>query len=313
VDAVTSEVRAVSPAKINLSLGVGPVRDDGYHPLATVYQAIGLYDEVVVRPASRTTLSVSGGGVDVHDVPIHEENIAFRAVRALAEHVGEDLQVALHLHKNIPVAGGLAGGSTDAAATLVATDALFELGLSRHELLQVAADLGSDVPFCLVGGTAVGTGRGELVAPVMSRGTYWWAVVPGHGGLSTPVVYAEFDRLAGREAPREPGVPEALLSALIGNDLEAVGEGLVNDLQPAALSLRPELAAPLAAGREAGAFGSLVSGSGPTTLFLCADAEHAREVRDLVCAATGSAVGFVAPGPVAGAKVSAARLAEGPR
>jgi 4-diphosphocytidyl-2-C-methyl-D-erythritol kinase len=313
VVAVTSEVRAVSPAKINLSLGVGPVRDDGYHPLATVYQAIGLYDEVVVRPAARTTLTVSGGGVDVRDVPTDESNLAFRAVRALAEHVGEDLQVAVHLHKNIPVAGGLAGGSTDAAATLVATDALFELGLSRSELLLVAAGLGSDVPFCLVGGTAVGTGRGELVAPVMSRGTYWWAVVPGDGGLSTPQVYAEFDRLADLDPAHEPEVPDGLLGALLANDLDAVGEGLVNDLEPAALSLRPELAAPLGAGKEAGAFGCLVSGSGPTTLFLCADAEHAREVRDLVCAATGSAVGFVAPGPVAGAKVSAARLAEGPR
>jgi 4-diphosphocytidyl-2-C-methyl-D-erythritol kinase len=310
---MTSEVRAVSPAKVNLSLGVGPLGEDGYHPLATVYHAIGLYDEVVVRPASRTSLTVSGGGVDVGAVPTDEGNLAFRAVEALAAHVGEDLQVAVHLHKNIPVAGGLAGGSTDAAATLVATDALFELGLPRSELMRVAADLGSDVPFCLVGGTAVGTGRGELVAPVMTRGTYWWAVVPGTGGLSTPEVYAEFDRLAAGAPGHEPEVPPALLAALLGNDLDAVGEGLVNDLQPAALSLRPELSTPLGAGKQAGAFGSLVSGSGPTTVFLCADAEHAREVRDLVCAATGSAIGFVAPGPVAGAKVSAARLAEGPR
>jgi 4-diphosphocytidyl-2-C-methyl-D-erythritol kinase len=310
---MTSEVRAVGPAKINLSLGVGPVREDGYHPLATVYHAIGLYDEVVVRPAARTALTVSGGGVDVRGVPTDERNLAFRAVRALAAHVGEDLQVAVHLHKNIPVAGGLAGGSTDAAATLVATDALFELGLPRSELLEVAAGLGSDVPFCLVGGTAVGTGRGELVAPVMTRGIYWWAVVPGHGGLSTPEVYREFDRLADLHPAHEPEVPEGLLGALLGNDLDAVGEGLVNELEPAALALRPELATPLGAGREAGAFGSMVSGSGPTTVFLCADAEHAREVRDQVCAATGSAVGFVASGPVAGAKVSAARLAEGPR
>lgn len=310
---MTSEVRAVSPAKINLSLGVGPVREDGFHPLATVYQAVGLYDEVVVRPATRTTLTVSGGGVDVRDVPTDGSNLAFRAVRALAAHVGEDLQVAVHLHKNIPVAGGLAGGSTDAAATLVATDALFELGLSRAELLRVAADLGSDVPFCLVGGTAVGTGRGELVAPVMTRGTYWWAVVPGAGGLPTPRVYAEFDRLADLHPAHEPEIPDGLLAALLGNDLDAVGDSLVNDLEPAALALRPELATALAAGREAGAFGSLVSGSGPTTLFLCADADHAREVRDFVCGATGSAVGFVASGPVGGAKVSAARLAEGPR
>lgn len=310
---MTSEVRAVSPAKVNLALGVGPSGEDGYHRLATVYHAVGLYDEVVARPADRTVLSVSAGGVDVHDVPTDETNLVLRAVRALAGHVSEDLQVALHLHKNIPVAGGLAGGSTDAAAALVATDALFELGLSRAELMKVAADLGSDVPFCLVGGTAVGTGRGELVAPVMTRGSYWWAVVPGVGGLATPSVYGEFDRLAGDSPVEHPSVPDALLSALLAGDLDAVGASLANDLQAPALSLRPELKVPLEAGVDAGAFGALVSGSGPTTVFLCADAEHARDVRDLVCAATGTAVGFVAPGPVSGARVSAAQLAEGPR
>ena len=310
---MTSEVRVVSPAKVNLSLAVGGVGDDGYHPLATVYHAIGLYDEIVVRPAARTGITVSGSGVDVDAVPADESNLALRAVRALAAHVEQELVVSVHVHKTIPVAGGLAGGSTDAAATLVALDALFELGLSKAELMRVAADLGSDVPFCLVGGTAVGTGRGELVAPVMTRGTYWWAVVPGTGGLSTPHVYAEFDRLAGGGAVGDPEVPDALLAALLGADADAVGAALVNDLQPAALSLQPSLRVPLESGVEAGALGALVSGSGPTTVFLCADADHARDVRDLVVAATGASTGYVVPGPVAGAKVSAARIAEGPR
>ncbi len=310
---MTSEIRVVAPAKINLSLAVGGVGGDGYHPLATVYHAIGLYDEIVVRPAERTSVTVSGSGVDLDAVPTDDRNLARRAAQALAAHVGTDLAAHVHVHKNIPVAGGLAGGSTDAAATLVGLDALFELGLPRAELMRVAATLGSDVPFCLVGGTAVGTGRGELVAPVMARGGYWWAVVPGEGGLSTPRVYAEFDRLAGDRDVPEPKLPDALLGALLAGDADALGSALVNDLQPAALSLRPTLAVPLDAGREAGALGSLVSGSGPTTVFLCADADHAREVRDLVVAATGASTGFVVPGPVPGAKVSAARLAEGPR
>lgn len=310
---MTSEIRVVSPAKVNLSLAVGGAGADGYHRLATVYHAIGLYDEVVVRPAARTGITVSGSGVDVDAVPTDESNLALRAVRALGDHVGRDLVVAVHVHKNIPVAGGLAGGSTDAAATLVALDALFELGLSKAELMRVAAGLGSDVPFCLMGGTAVGTGRGELVAPVMTRGTYWWAVVPGRGGLSTPAVYAEFDRLVGDGEVPEPEVPDALLTALLGADADALGAALANDLQPAALSLRPSLTVPLESGVDAGALGALVSGSGPTTVFLCADADHARDVRDLVAAATGATTGFVVPGPVAGAKVSAARLAEGPR
>jgi 4-diphosphocytidyl-2-C-methyl-D-erythritol kinase len=310
---MTSEIRVVSPAKVNLSLAVGGAGTDGYHRLATVYHAIGLYDEVVVRPAARTAITVSGSGVDLDAVPTDESNLALRAVRALADHVGRELVVSVHVHKNIPVAGGLAGGSTDAAATLLALDALFELGLSKPELMRVAAGLGSDVPFCLVGGTAVGTGRGELVAPVMTRGTYWWAVVPGQGGLSTPAVYAEFDRLTGDGEVPEPEVPDALLTALLGADADAVGAALGNDLQPAALSLRPSLTIPLESGVDAGALGALVSGSGPTTVFLCADADHARDVRDLVAAATGATTGFVVPGPVSGAKVSAARLAEGPR
>lgn len=309
---MTSEVRVTSPAKVNLALGVGGIGEDGYHPLATVYHAIGLYDEVVVRPAESTTLTVSGGGIDVGDVPLDGDNLAVRAVHALAEEVGRALDVALHVHKNIPVAGGLAGGSTDAAAALVGVDALFELGRPRSRLMHVAATLGSDVPFCLVGGTAVGTGRGELVAPVMTRGTYWWAVVPGEGGLSTPAVYAAFDGLAGDDV-RPPEVPDRLLAALRTGDAEQVGTALGNDLQAAALHLRPELAVPLEAGAEAGAFGSLVSGSGPTTVFLCADADHARDVRDLVCAATGTTTGFVVRGPVHGARVTAARLADGPR
>ena len=305
-----AEVRVSAPAKINLSLAVGPVREDGYHPLATVYQAIGLYDEVVVRPADRLTMTVDGSGVDVTDVPV-EDNLALQAVRLLAEHHGldpnADVTVALHLHKRIPVAGGLAGGSTDAAAALVGVDALLGLQTPRHALLEIAARLGSDVPFCLLGGVALGSGRGELVTPVMTSGEYWWVVVPDRQGLSTPTVYAELDRLAaaGRTSlPAEPEIDDELLAALRAGDPRRLGAALSNDLEAAALSLRPELAERLRVGREAGALGALVSGSGPTTLFLCEGPEHAGEVDAYLQQECGTVPGLVVTGPVHGARVS---------
>ena len=299
----TAEVRVTAPAKINLCLGVGPVRTDGYHPLATVYQAVGLYDEVVLRPADTPDLTVSADGVDIGEVPTDETNLALRAVRLLAEHHETELTVAMHIRKRIPVAGGLAGGSTDAAAALVGADLLFGLHTPRTELLQLAGRLGSDVPFCLVGGTAMGSGRGELVTPVMTRGEYWWVVVPDAGGLSTPAVYGEFDRLAsGRRVP-EPEVPDELLAALRAGDAELLGATLDNDLEPAALSLRPDLGELLTVGRRASAHGALVSGSGPTTVFLCDSPSHAQAVDLALQSDHGTDPGIVVKGPVPGARV----------
>lgn len=295
---MSGSVTVSAPAKINLCLGVGPVREDGYHPLATVFQAIGLFDEVRVRPAAEDSLTVYGDGVDVSDVPQDDRNLALRAARLLAAHHGVDEGVEMHIHKRIPVAGGLAGGSADAAAALVACDALWGTRTSRDTLLELAADLGSDVPFCLVGGTAIGTGRGELLSPVMARGTYWWVVVPGEGGLSTPGVYAEFDRLTAATGADEPEIPPSLLSALRAGDVEWLGGSLSNDLQEAALSLRPELRPLLAEGLEASAHGALVSGSGPTTIYLCESRDHAVEV-----AGSFDRRALVAEAPVPGARV----------
>jgi 4-diphosphocytidyl-2-C-methyl-D-erythritol kinase len=302
-----AQVRVSAPAKINLSLAVGPVRDDGYHPLATVYQAVGLYDEVVVRPAGTPTVTVDGDGVDAAAVPVDGDNLALRAVRLLAEHHDTELTAALHLHKRIPVAGGLAGGSTDAAAALVGVDALFALQTPRSTLLELAARLGSDVPFCLLGGVAMGSGRGELVTPVMTAGEYWWVVVPDRGGLSTPSVFAELDRLAaaGDAAfPTEPEIDDELLAALRAGDPRRLGAALSNDLERAALSLRPDLAERLRVGREAGALGSLVSGSGPTTLFLCEGPEQAGAVDAYLQQECGTVPGLVVTGPVHGARVT---------
>lgn len=301
---MTAEVRVSAPAKINLCLGVGEVRPDGYHPLATVYQAVALYDEVVLRPARQTELTVSGDGVDVSAVPTGEHNLARRAVRLLGRHHGRELPAAMHIRKRIPVAGGLAGGSTDAAAALVGADALFDLRTPRHELLLLAAQLGSDVPFCLVGGTAMGSGRGELVTPVMTRGEYWWVIVPDLSGLSTPAVYAEFDRLHEGLPVHEPEVADELLAALRAGDPGRLGAALSNDLQPASLSFRPDLEELLRAGVENSACGALVSGSGPTTVFLCDTPDHAEEVAHVLQHDRGAVSPIIVKGPAHGARVT---------
>ena len=293
------EVVVAAPAKINLSLGVGPVRPDGFHPLATVYQAIGLYDEITARPSDEQTLTVTGEDIDVSDVPTDESNLALQAASLLALHHGRDDAVAMSIRKRIPVAGGLAGGSADAAGALVACDALWGTETPRETLLELAADLGSDVPFCLVGGTAIGTGRGEVVAPAMVRGKYWWVLALAEGGLSTPEVYRVFDRL--HPSAPQPQVPTELMAALRSGDVELLGKSLGNDLQAAAFSLRPELEELLELGIQGSAHGALVSGSGPTCLFLAENETHATQVRGWLWNAVPKLL--YAPGPVPGARV----------
>jgi 4-diphosphocytidyl-2-C-methyl-D-erythritol kinase len=300
---MSSSVTVASPAKINLQLGVGPLRPDGFHTLATVYQAIGLYDEVTVTPAATTTLAVSGEGVDVIDVPTDARNLAVRAAVLLASHAGipdGETGVTMRIRKRIPVAGGMAGGSTDAAAALLACDALWGLGTRREDLLRLAAELGSDVPFCLVGGTATGSGRGEVVDSVEDHGSYWWVVALSSEGLSTPAVFAELDRLVGTDAP-EPSVSADLLAALAAGDAARVGSLLDNDLQAPALSLRPDLAAVLDTGGRPPAIGRLLSGSGPTCLFLAGDEADALTVCEQLRDAGTEAL--VARGPAPGAHV----------
>lgn len=289
------------PAKVNLQLSVGPVREDGFHELATVFQAVSLYDEVTARAGAGITLSLSGEG-DA-DLPADASNLAWRAAKALAQHAGVEPDVELHVRKSIPVAGGMAGGSADAAATLVACDALWRLATPREELAQLAAQLGSDVPFALSGGTAIGTGRGERLTPVLSRGSFHWVFAIADGGLSTPAVYAECDRLrTGRTVP-DPYVSDMLMQAVRAGDPVLLGKALHNDLQPAALSLRPQLDQVLEVGEDFGALGGLVSGSGPTCALLARDDEHAL---DIAVALTASGVCRTvrrASGPVPGARV----------
>jgi 4-diphosphocytidyl-2-C-methyl-D-erythritol kinase len=297
------------PAKVNLQLAVGPARDDGYHPLVTVFHAVSLNDEVTVRPAAKMALAVTGE--DAALVPTDRSNLAWRAASALAKAAGvrgTDAAVRIEISKRIPVAAGLAGGSADAAATLVACNELWQAGLSQRELAQVAAALGSDVPFSLMGGTVVGRGRGEQLTPALAAGSYHWALAFGQSGLSTAQVYATFDRLrAARSATGpsslEPSLSTELMTALRSGDPARVGPLLTNDLQPAALSLQPDLRRTLAEGREHGALGAIVSGSGPTCAFLARDAAHARELAVLLTGAGVCRAAARASGPVPGATV----------
>jgi 4-diphosphocytidyl-2-C-methyl-D-erythritol kinase len=297
-DAVTVRV----PAKINLYLGCGPVDAAGYHDLTTVFHAISLYDEVTVTPAGGLSVTVTGDVVA--DVPVDADNLAAKAAIALARRAGVHPAVRIAIQKGIPVAGGMAGGSAVAAAALVACDALWGTAFSRPELHEVAAALGSDVPFLLHGGTALGTGRGDRLSPVLASGEYHWVVAVADGGLATPAVYAEFDRL--RAAATTPSVEpsaDGVLSALRSGDPAALGRALTNDLQPAAIALRPALARTLEAGRDLGAVGALVSGSGPTCVFLAADDEDATRLAAALAGAGVCRVVRRAYGPVAGARV----------
>jgi 4-diphosphocytidyl-2-C-methyl-D-erythritol kinase len=301
---VLASVTVRAPAKVNLALGVGPRRPDGYHGLATVFHAVGIYDDLVATPlpeGSGLQLVVEGEGAGV--VPLDHTNLAARAVRAL-EPYGASIDVSLAIRKGIPVAGGMAGGSADAAGALVAIDALFDLGLGRDHLLEIGATLGSDVPFALHGGTAIGSDTGTRLTTALVRGTYHWVFVLAEEGLATPLVYREFDRMHSGVVPiADPVVPAELMAALRAGDAAALGRSLHNDLQRPAVSLRPHLAQVLSIGHEYGALGGVVSGSGPTCAFLARDDEHAV---DLAVAFTASGVCRTvkrAVGPVPGARV----------
>lgn len=297
-----NQVTVRAAAKINLHLGVGAPRDDGFHPLATVYQAIGLCDDVTASESPEWALSMTAPEwVDTGSVPDDHTNLAMRAADLLSSFHERDLAARLLIEKSIPVAGGLAGGSADAAAALVALDRLWNLDTPDEDLLALAADLGSDVPFALIGGTALGTGRGELVEAVGDVGTWWWVLVPSLEGLSTPAVYRRFDEL-NPDADPMPVDADALLDALkLGQPLN-LARTLHNDLQEAAIDLRPELGRLIDVGEAEGALRGVVSGSGPTCAFLCESADHARDLASAMLR-QGHATVLVANGAVAGAHV----------
>jgi 4-diphosphocytidyl-2-C-methyl-D-erythritol kinase len=313
------------PAKINLQLAVGPPRPDGYHGLVTVFHAVSLFDDVTVATAEADSVTVAGEGAGL--VPENGDNLALRAVRALrqamarraagagplgasgpVDALGGADGVAVTIAKRIPVAGGMAGGSADAAAALVACNELWDAGLSQAELCEVGAAVGSDVAFAVLGGTAVGTGRGEQLTPVLAGSAqYHWVLALADGHLSTPAVYGKLDQLRagqGKDAP-EPELSNELMVALRAGDAEQLGAAISNDLQIPAIALFPALRKTLSAGREFGALAGLVSGSGPTCYFLARDAGHATDLAVSLSGAGVCRAVATATGPAAGASVIA--------
>lgn len=303
MESVRTRAIAQAPAKINLVLSVGPLRPDGYHDLATIFHAVSLHDQVEAHAADEISVEVEGLHAD--RVPADTSNLAARAAALLAEYAGVHAGARLHIRKAIPVAGGLAGGSADAAAALVAVDALWDTGLGRAEMLRLAARLGSDVPFALEGATALGTGRGEQLTSVMVDGVFHWVLAVADGGLSTPAVYRELDRLReGRDVP-PPDAGHGIVTALRAGDPDQLAAALHNDLEPAACSLDTALRTTLETGRGLGALAGLVSGSGPTCVFLARDSDHALDLAVALTSASVSADVMRVRGPVPGARLVA--------
>ncbi|KAA9105692.1 4-(cytidine 5'-diphospho)-2-C-methyl-D-erythritol kinase [Microbacterium rhizomatis] len=298
-------VHVRAPGKLNVFFEVGDVQEDGYHDVASAYQAVSLYEDLWAEPADDFSVSVTGT-VDVDAVPADDRNLALRAARLVAAQIGHTGGVHLEIVKHVPVAGGMGGGSADAAAALVACDALWGAELGNAQLQRLASRLGADVPFALMGGTAIGTGRGDQLNPALAKGRFEWVIVTAEGGLSTPEVYQRLDTLRADHAPdiapaRAPEVDAAVLHALRAGSASALAARMRNDLQAAALSLRPDLSETLQLGAGAGAIVGIVSGSGPTVAFLADGPEKAFELQ-VTLAALGRTALHV-HGPVPGARL----------
>ena len=292
------------PAKVNLQLAVGPLGDDGFHEVTTVFQAISLFDDVTVATAPENNgISIQITGQTSTGVPSDNSNLAVKAATLMIKKYDLPNDLNIKLKKEIPVAGGMAGGSADAAGVIVGLDSLFELGLSRDEMEMVGSKIGADVPFSICGGVAIGTGRGDQITPALFKGSYNWVLALSGQGLATPSVYAECDRLREGLSISTPVVSEQLMQALRAGDAKALGKSLSNDLQPAACSLRPALRLVLDVGIDYGALGGIVSGSGPTVVFLVKDDEHAMDLT--VALSSSGVISSVvrATGAVAGARI----------
>ncbi len=299
-------VHARAPGKINVFLKVGAVMDDGYHDLATAFQAVSLYEDVRAYPADDFSVEFTGS-IDTSGLAVDGSNLAIKAARLLARKTGFRGGVRLEIEKNVPIAGGMGGGSADAAATLLACDALWGTAATKEELLVLGGQLGADVPFAITGGTAVGTGRGDQLSPALAKGTFQWVLAIAEFGMSTPGVYAELDRHRTRHAQdifpatRQPAVDPNVLQALRNGDAVMLAESLHNDLQAPALHLAPGLGKVLQLGEENGALAGILSGSGPTVAFLVADADSALELQIALSASRLNVVR--ATGPVHGARL----------
>ncbi|TFB51503.1 4-(cytidine 5'-diphospho)-2-C-methyl-D-erythritol kinase [Cryobacterium tagatosivorans] len=299
-------VHARAPGKINVFLKVGKVMEDGYHDVATAYQSVSLYEDVRAYPADDFSVEFTGP-IDTSGLATDGSNLAIKAARLLARKTGFRGGVHLEIEKHVPIAGGMGGGSADAAATLLACDALWGTEATKEELLALAARLGADVPFAFTGGTAIGTGRGDQLSPALAKGHFQWVLALAEFGMSTPGVYSELDRHRDRHAQdifpaeHQPTVDPNVLQALRAGDPRMLAESLHNDLQAPALHLAPGLGKVLELGEANGALAGIISGSGPTVAFLVADSDSALELQVALSASRLNVVR--ATGPVHGARL----------
>lgn len=289
---VLNSVTVTAPAKLNLALRVGSPRPDGFHPLNTVFYALNIRDTITVEAAETISLSCNHP-----DVPLDESNLAHRAARAIAEHTGTKAGARITIDKRIPIAGGMAGGSADGAGALVALNELWQTGLDANELHDLAAGLGSDVPFALLGGCAVGTSRGENLTPIDTC-PLTWVLVTSSEGLSTPAVFGTYDAMVPHA--HEPAPVYEIVEALGRGDTERVGALLANDLAAPAFALRPDIRATFEKVKDR-ASAAILSGSGPTIALLAASEDDGRRLqRELD---DDGYVSLVASGPAAGVTI----------
>jgi 4-diphosphocytidyl-2-C-methyl-D-erythritol kinase len=279
---------ATAFGKINLFFKVGPLLENGYHQVASLYQAVNLPETVIAELASDWEVTVTGNIDAAHlkGVPTNRNNLVVKAAKAAggALRFRRVPRLAFTIHKNVPVAGGMGGGSADAAAALLAAEAAWGRKLAPEDRFAVAAELGADVPFALLGGSAIGVGTGHELEPIAQRATLHWVLVPNDFGLSTPAVYAELDRLRDMRGDNPKWVEEAAVNQLLvralkqGASAEEIAPLLHNDLQEAAVSLRPELQEILDLADRAMALKAIISGSGPTIAMLARDANDAHAI-----------------------------------
>ncbi|GAA4042982.1 4-(cytidine 5'-diphospho)-2-C-methyl-D-erythritol kinase [Arthrobacter methylotrophus] len=306
---VARTVRVRAPGKVNVSLNVGPLRPDGYHSVASVYLAVSLYEEVAATSTEEPGITVSIGpastlDLDGVDIPLDERNLAYKAAAIMRDVSEDSTGVHLEITKRVPVAGGMGGGSADAAATLLACDALWNSGLSREELAHLAAELGADVPFSLLGGTAVGLGIGDELSPALAKAQMDWVLVCADYGLSTPEVFHALDRLRDAEGlviPEPLEVDAKILQSLRKGDPDALSKVLINDLQRASIELAPELRDTIGLGESSGALAGIVSGSGPTVALLAPNPRAAEELAEELRHLGHNALAV--HGPVPGARI----------
>lgn len=297
-------------------LRAGEARADGYHPLLTVFLGLSLRETVTVSAGENSdgiTCEVRGEPSLIKDIPTGADNLAVRAVIAVREHVESRPHLAIGparaahivIDKQVPAAGGMAGGSADAAAALVAANEVFAAGqIARTDLMTIAADLGADIPFCLHGGAAIGRERGDDLQ-ALAAGELFWTLVTSPEPLKTPDVFAAYDDFATfSEGDELQDVPAEFYAALADGDAHRLAAYLENDLTEAALDLQPALADAFAALHRAGALGVILSGSGPTVAGLALDEAHAHSIAEVVRNAQVGKEVLVVSSPSPGAMLS---------